>query len=462
MEKFSEDDTIAAIATPVGEGGIAVIRISGEKAFEIADKIFVSNDNKTLLSKKTHTIAFGEIRDNKKTVDQVCALLFKSPHSYTGEDVVEISCHGGVAVTRKILKLLLSSGARLAGAGEFTRRAFLNGKIDLTQAEAVLDLVCAKSEGAAKVAARQLTGETSAKLIEIKKDVLELFAHLETLIDFPEEDMGVDERDALKNRFLNLQKKVASLRERFFRDSVLREGVRASLVGRPNVGKSSIFNAFLSRDRALVSPLPHTTRDTIEEPVEIGGFYVRLSDTAGLVPSSDNELEKMGMARTGKSVNESDMIFFVVDGSERVTEEDKFVFDFLKDRKFVFVLANKADISGGLYDKEIKKLAGNRPLFYVSAKTLQGFSDVERSVIKVLENQHAGISENSSQTRHQETMKVVSEAISDAENAFDRNESPEFATVYLKKAVNALGELTGEIYTDDLLDVIFSKFCIGK
>ncbi|MDD5227143.1 MAG: tRNA uridine-5-carboxymethylaminomethyl(34) synthesis GTPase MnmE, partial [Candidatus Omnitrophica bacterium] len=295
MAKFELDDTIAAVATPAGEGGIAVIRVSGPGAFEAVGPFFVSHESEKLNQTPANTICWGKFTDPAGLlVDQVLVSCFRAPRSYTGQDVIEISCHGGFAVTKKILGFLIGKGVRHADPGEFTRRAFLNGKLDLVQAEAVLDLIHAKSDRSLDIAVRQLSGSLSRTLKELKDTLMRLLAHMEAYLDFPEEDLEINIKSGMEEQFASVQEKIRSLIASFERNQLIREGLLMTLVGKPNVGKSSLFNALLERDRALVSDLPHTTRDHLEEALEIRGFYVRVRDTAGLASTPEHPLDKMG------------------------------------------------------------------------------------------------------------------------------------------------------------------------
>ncbi len=463
MAKLEFDDTIAAIATPAGEGGIAVIRVSGPAAFQAVEKNFISRDPAKLSERPANTIHWGKITGSDGAlVDQVLVSLFRAPQSYTGQDVVEISCHGGFAVTQKVLGLLLAAGARHAEPGEFTRRAFLNGKLDLTQAEAVLDLIHAKSERSLDIAVRQLTGSLSRTLKGLKEELMRLLAHMEAYLDFPEEDLAVDVVSGMQAQFTVTQEKIRALVAGFEKNQMIREGVLITLAGKPNVGKSSIFNAFLERDRALVSELPHTTRDHLEEALEIRGFYVRLRDTAGLIATPEHPLEKMGMDRTLGALRESDIVLYAVDGSRPLTEEDRHVFRNIPDDKQTIVLVNKSDLASEVSEKALRDLAKGSPLFKVSAKTREGFQSLEEQIARLLEEETSEAGERITKLRHKQALEIAWEALRRAEDSFQKKVSLEFVTPDLRVALEAMKELTGEVYSEDLLDVIFSEFCIGK
>ncbi|HOW87902.1 MAG TPA: tRNA uridine-5-carboxymethylaminomethyl(34) synthesis GTPase MnmE [Candidatus Omnitrophota bacterium] len=463
MSRFELDDTIAAIATPAGEGGIAVIRVSGPGVFDAVDPFFISHENKKLRDRSANTIHWGKFTDpSGLAVDQVLVSIFKAPQSYTGQDVIEISCHGGLAVTRKILGVLLEKGVRHAEPGEFTRRAFLAGKIDLTQAEAVLDLIRAKSDRSLEIAACQLSGSLSRAFKELKEKILRLLAHMEAYLDFPEEDLEVDVKAGMQKQFTEILEKIRSLLSGFERNARLREGIVVALAGKPNVGKSSIFNALLERDRAIVSELPHTTRDHLEEPLEIGGVYLRLRDTAGLISTPEHPLDKIGMDRTLETLQESYLILDVIDGSAPLDETDKHVLSQVPENKKKVILVNKSDLPLRIKMVELKAFAGKQPLIRLSAKTREGFKELEESITRLLERGAGSEGEQITRLRHQKALEATLDALLRAESSFRKKTSFEFITPDLHVALGSVKELIGEVYSEDLLDVIFSEFCIGK
>jgi tRNA modification GTPase len=463
MAKLEFDDTIAAIATPAGEGGIAVIRVSGPGAFEAVEPFFVAHEREKLSDTPTHTIRWGKFTDSAGLlVDQVLISCFRAPRSYTGQNVIEISCHGGFAVTRKILGCLLGEGVRHADPGEFTRRAFLNGKLDLMQAEAVLDLIRAKSDRSLDVAIRQLAGSLSRTLKELKDSLVRLLAHMEAYLDFPEEALEAEGKAGLQGQFENIREKIDSLIASFERNQRLREGLLVTLVGKPNVGKSSLFNALLERDRALVSELPHTTRDHLEEALEIRGFYVRLRDTAGLTSEPGHPLDKMGMDRTLDTLKESHVVLYVMDGSVPFEEADRTTFHLIPKDKKVIALMNKSDLAFRAGTKEIQAFFGERPPIRLSAKTREGFGELEAEIARYLEQGTCETGEQITKLRHKKALEAALEALRRAERSFQMKTSFEFVTPDLRTALEAMKELTGEIHSEDLLDVIFSEFCIGK
>ncbi len=463
MPKIDMDDTIAAIATPLGEGGIAVIRVSGRGAFEVVQPFFRSPKAEKVADCSANTIHWGKFTDLQgELVDQVLLSVFREPHSYTGQDVIEISCHGGLAVTKRILNLLLENGVRSAEPGEFTRRAFLNGKLDLTQAEAVLDLIRAKSGRSLDIAVRQLSGALSRSLKTLKDELLRLLAHLEAYIDFPEEDLEVNVNESIQEQFVAIREKISSLVAGFERNLLVREGLLITIAGKPNVGKSSLFNALLERDRALVSDIPHTTRDHLEEALEIRGFYVRLRDTAGLISTPEHPLDKLGMERTLQAVRESHAVLFVVDGAAALGEADRDVFRKIPKEKRIIVLMNKADLPMKMEAEALAALTGNRDWIRISSKTREGLKELEQRIAGFLGPETSEEGEQITRMRHKVAAEAALEALARAEGSFRERASFEFVTVDLRAALDALKELTGEIYSEDLLDVIFSEFCIGK
>ncbi|MCM8775271.1 MAG: tRNA uridine-5-carboxymethylaminomethyl(34) synthesis GTPase MnmE [Candidatus Omnitrophica bacterium] len=459
------NDTIAAIATPIGTGGISVIRLSGPRAFEIGDKVFRSHKKVLLSSLPSHTVHYGEIRtDSGDVLDQVLVILFRAPRSYTGEDVVEISSHGGLVVTRRILDLLIRSGARHAQPGEFTKRAFLNGKMDLTQAEAVLDVIKAKSDRAQEAAVGQLTGLLSKKFRWIKDELMHLHAHMEACLDFPDEHLEIESHDQMKQRLRHVQDEIRRLIASFKRGALLREGLVTVIVGKPNVGKSSLFNALLEKDRALVSEYPGTTRDRLEELIEIDGMLIRLVDTAGLAPTSVHPLDRLGIEMTRQMLREGHLFLYIVDVSSPLEEADRVVYEEIRSLgKPILVLAGKCDLWKQLDFDALNRLTGGKKVLQISAKTRDGLSELEEEISAVVVDGHlekAG--EQITRLRHRNALEAALDSLGRAEKGLEDAISLEFVIVDLKAALDAMRELIGEIYSEDLLDIIFSEFCIGK
>lgn len=447
-------ETIAAIATPPGQGAIALIRLSGANAFSIARSVFLSKT-----TKKTHdrepfrprVAHFGVISDHGTVLDEVLLTAFRAPASFTGEDVVEIACHGGSLVTRRILELLLRSGASSAAPGEFTRRAFLNGKLDLTQAEAVMDIIGAQSDLALKAAARQLEGRLGNWIRSFHSELLDLLAHVEAYIDFPEEDISPDTGDAMLGRMREKMADLERLLATAHQGRVLRAGVRTVLSGPPNVGKSSLLNLLLGFDRAIVSAVPGTTRDTLEEAIMVQGWPLRLVDTAGLRDSAD-ALEQAGILRAQEQRNQADLVLVVFDGAlsapAPLPEQDA---------RMLWVL-NKADL---VEHPSWRGVSAVR----ISCVSQRGLADLETAVVGKLQ-QILGQSEAENDVtinaRHHECLKRSSDFLKAAEAAFINKLPPEFVAEELRASLAAAGEVVGRADTEDLLGRIFSTFCIGK
>ena len=483
MPNIYLDDTIAAIATPPGESGIAIIRLSGPESVAIAGKIFEARSG-NVSDFDSHTIHYGRIRnEDGKTVDQVYLSLFRSPKSYTGQDVVEISSHGGLVVSRVILNRLIQSGARHAEPGEFTKRAFLNGKIDLVQAEAVIDLIKARSEKSAEIALHQLGGALGAKFQSLKNEILKMMAHIEAFLDFPEEHLEVYSDKEFAQKFDQIQAEIHKLLAGFERGSLLREGVCVVLAGRPNVGKSSLFNALLERDRALVSEHPGTTRDTLEEAIELEGLYLRLIDTAGIT-DTQNPVERLGIERTQQFLKQAQLILYIADSSAAFELQDHTILEQVRQSGKPFLIClNKWDLVPKdvilSEAKDLARFSAKQPfraglwpqndaeakadVLRLSAKTREGFEALEKKIVeKILAVTPAAESEQITRLRHKNALDECGRALDLAKKSFRERQSLEFMAADLKAALDSVRELVGEIYSEDLLDVIFSEFCIGK
>jgi len=457
------DDTIAAIATPLGVGGLAVLRISGPRALEIADRAFspTGKTGQRLSAGPSHTIHFGHIHRNGQVVDEVLAAVMRRPRSFTAEDVVEITCHGGLLPAKLVLDTLLESGARLAEPGEFTRRAFLNGRIDLAQAEAVADLIHSQTELALRAANEQLAGKLSARINELRDQMVKTLAHIEAHIDFPDEDIAPDTREQLLGR---LEEGVAFMDELLRtanEGQILRRGIRAAIIGRPNAGKSSLLNQLLGRDRAIVSPIPGTTRDTIEETANVRGLPVVFIDTAGLREARD-EIEQEGIRRSRQTLQQAELILHVVDISQPLDETDKAYLDEFKDKKGILVL-NKADLVAE-QAKPVETGAPTCQRALVSCVTGQGIEGLKDQIKGLVWSGEIGTEmlEVMINSRHQEALTRARTATVRTIEALRNDHTLELVALDLRLAVNAIGEIVGKTTTEDLLDMIFSQFCIGK
>jgi tRNA modification GTPase len=464
----AHNDTIAAIATAIGQGAIGIVRLSGPHAVFIVDQIFLAKNKKSLKNLKTYSCRYGWIVQNKKKsgleeriIDEVLVLVMRAPSSYTREDVVEIHSHGGSRVLALILERVLESGARLAQPGEFTRRAFLNGRIDLAQAEAVLDIIQAKSDLALKNSQDQLSGNISRKISELKNELLEILADVEAGIDFSEEAAVLNERENVLLRLRRVSGAVKRLLESSFQGRLIREGLKVVIYGRPNVGKSSLLNAILKQERAIVTPVAGTTRDTIEESINIKGLAVRLIDTAGILKYRD-AIEKEAIARTKKALKDCDLVLFVFDGSRPLTKEDEVLAKQVQGKKIINIV-NKNDKTLKIDLARVRRLCSKEPLL-VSARSGAHIGELEEELFNTVFDKGLISTEGLviSNVRHIDILKRAFKSLGMCEDTLNQGYSMEFAALDLKKAVETIGELTGDIRTEEVLDRIFAKFCLGK
>jgi tRNA modification GTPase len=456
------NDTIAAIATPLGEGGLAVVRVSGAQAFAVADKSFQPAGKSSLnpSAAPTHTIQYGKIVRDEKVIDEVLLAVLRAPRTFTREDTVEISCHGGILPAKLVLDTLLANGARLAEPGEFTKRAFLNGRLDLAQAEAVADLIHSRTELALAAANEQLAGKLSQRINELRDEMMKTLAHVEAHIDFPEEDISPDTKEQLLQR---LEKAVAFMDELLRtanEGQVLRHGIRAAIVGRPNAGKSSLLNQLLGRDRAIVSPIAGTTRDTIEETANIRGLPVIFIDTAGLREARD-EIEVEGIRRSRESLASAEFILHVLDASEPLTAADEIYLNEFAGKKRIFVL-NKIDLPNKLELPE--RVTRHSSLVTVSCVSGQGIEALKNAVKEMVWSGEirAEMLQVMINSRHQDALNRARVSAQTTLEALRADLPLELVALDLHIAVNAVGEIVGKTTTEDLLDSIFSQFCLGK
>ncbi len=477
-------ETIAAIATPLGEGGLAVLRVSGPHSLAIAEACFqpAGKFSQKPTAAATHTIHFGKIIHRGQVVDEVLLSVMRAPRTFTREDVVEIACHGGLLPAKMVLETLLENGARLAQPGEFTRRAFLNGRIDLTQAEAVADLIHSRTELALAAANEQLAGKLSQRINLLRDDLIKVLAHVEAHIDFPDEDIAPDTKDKLIEKLRAAEKFMAELLRTANEGQILRRGIRAAIVGRPNVGKSSLLNQLLGRDRAIVSPIPGTTRDTIEETANIRGLPIVFIDTAGLRDSAD-EIEIEGIRRSRQSLDAAELILHVLDGSEPLSASDEKLLAEFSAKKRILV-QNKTDLPTRLTlpaltssPSPLHPMEGRGPgrgedfsqkatpatirLCCLTGKGLEDLKDAIKQLVWAGEI-HSEMLQVMINARHQEALNRARIGVERTATALRQNISLDLAAVDLRIAVNAVGEIVGKTTTEDLLDSIFSQFCIGK
>lgn len=462
MATVTEFDTIAAISTPPGEGAISIVRMSGEEAVSIAQKVFSGKD---LTQAKSHTINYGHIVDPKthEEIDEVMVSLMLAPKTFTREDVVEINCHGGIVATNRILQLLLVNGARLAEPGEFTKRAFLHGRIDLTQAESVMDLIRAKTDRSMKIALNQLDGNLSHLIDSLRKDILDVLAQVEVNIDYPEYD-DVEEMTTklLKEKAIEIKQRIEQLLKTASQGKIMREGLATALVGRPNVGKSSLLNHLLHEDKAIVTDVAGTTRDVIEEYVNVSGVPLKLIDTAG-IRETDDKVEKIGVERSKKAIEQSDLVLLVLNAAESLTKEDLELIRLTNDKKRIIIL-NKTDLEEKLDRKELEKISENAPVYATSILKNEGVEALEEAISKLFFN---GI-ENSQSTvmvtnaRHIALLKKAQNSLDSVLEGISSGMPVDLVQIDMTEAWNLLGEITGESYEDELLDQLFSQFCLGK
>ena len=460
----SENDTIAAISTPVGEGGISIIRISGEDAVAVAKRLY--HGSKDLAQVASHTINYGHIvdPDTGAEVDEVMVSVMRAPHTYTCEDVVEINCHGGLLATNRILQLVLSYGARMAEPGEFTKRAFLNGRIDLSQSEAVMDLIRAKTDKSMKVALNQLDGDLSRLIRHLRQDILDVLAQVEVNIDYPEYD-AVEEMTTkmLKEKALDIQQRIQALLKTAKQGKVLREGLATAIIGRPNVGKSSLLNTLLHEDKAIVTDVAGTTRDVIEEYVNVDGVPLKLIDTAG-IRDTDDTVEKIGVERSKRALDAADLILLLIDSSAPLTAEDCELLTATHGKQRIVIL-NKTDLPRRVDLDELKKLTDGDALIETSIVKHEGMDQLGQQISKMFFNEGIESSQNNvmvTNARHIGLLHQANAVLSDVLKGINAGMPVDLVQIDMTRCWDLLGEITGDSYQDELLDQLFSQFCLGK
>lgn len=456
---MSDLSAIAAISTPLGTGGVGIIRISGKNATEIADRVFVSVNGKKLSTSKGYRAYFGKIFDGKKPVDEVVCLVFRAPHSYTGEDTVEINCHGGTVLMKKILRLVLQNGAQAAAPGEFTKRAFLNGKLDLSEAESVMTLISAQGEQGVNAAFNQLEGSLSRKIDKINSSLLSLAAHIAAWVDYPDDEIEELGGNELFNTINNANLELSTLLNNFDSGMAITNGVEAAIVGKPNVGKSTLMNLLTGYDRSIVTEIEGTTRDVVEETVNLNGCILRISDTAGMRETGDI-VEKLGVERSRKKLERASIVFAVFDLSKPLSDEDRELIDECKDKNVIPVI-NKTDLKPCL-DVEYIKSTLDTPLF-ISAKNGDGYNELCERVANLMGTKNF---DTTSAMLVNERQRICCQnavnALNDALEALNVGLTPDAIGVCVDDAIAALLELTGQKASEAVVDEVFRQFCVGK
>ncbi len=457
------DKTIAAIATAPGEAGIGIVRISGEKAIDILKKVFKPKRNIDVMDIPSRKVVYGHaVGENGEILDEILAIIMRKPYSYTTEDVVELHCHGGIVPVRKIMEEVLKHGADIAEPGEFTKRAFMNGRIDLAQAEAVIDVITSKTETGLNAAINQLEGELSKEVKSIMDKLLSMLAHIEASIDFPEHDIEDITVGNVKNMLIEAKASTAALVNSFDEGKIIRDGLSTAIIGRPNVGKSSLLNVLLKENRAIVTEVPGTTRDIIEEYLNIGGVLIRLIDTAGIRETQDI-VERIGVERTKAAINNSDLVMLVLDASSGLWPEDNEIIDLIKTKKVIAVL-NKTDLGLNIDKKYLTGLFGEDNVIEMSVKNRVGIDKLEERIKGLVFSGKVSINTNSMVTsiRHKNLLDRALESMERAISSIEAGIPVDLVSVDIKEAWSSLGAITGDTVEEDIVNEIFSKFCIGK
>ncbi len=455
-------DTIAAISTSTGNSGIGIIRVSGDEAIEIVDKIFKSNkEGKRLINVKSHTVNYGNIVDGEKVLDQVLVLVMKNPHSYTGEDTVEIDCHGGMLILKKVLDLVIKNGAKSAAPGEFTKRAFLNGRLDLSQAEAVMDLINSQNDFALNSSIEQLKGGVSEKIKEIRSDVIYHIAFIESALDDPEH-ISLDGYDNEISEMINKNiSKIKKMIDTFDNGRIMKEGIKTVILGKPNAGKSSLLNRMLGEERAIVTDIEGTTRDTLEENINLNGLSLKIIDTAG-IRNTDDKVEQIGVNKAKEIAEGADLIIYVVDGSKDIDENDKEILEIIKNKK-VIVLLNKIDIDRVVDIEQLNEIP-KEDIIEFSAKAGLGMDELEEKIKDMFYSGEITFNDQVyiTNARHKEALENSYNSLLKVKESVDAGMPEDFYSIDLMDAYEQLGLIIGESVEDDLVNEIFSKFCMGK
>ena len=460
--EYMLDDVIAAISTPLGTGGIGIVRMSGTGSIAIADELFIGK--KKLSEKATHTLSYGKITDGRggEVIDEVLVSVMRAPQTYTREDIVEINCHGGSLVTKKVLEALLRAGARLAEPGEFTKRAFLSGRIDLTQAEAVIDLIHSKTEPSRQAAVNQLEGRLKTAVRRMREEILDLIASIEAVIDYPDYDIEEETYSRMEQGAGRLLAEMRQLLAGADRGKIIREGLQTVIIGKPNVGKSSLLNWLLEEDRAIVTDIPGTTRDTVEEYLNIDGIPIKIVDTAGIRRTGDL-VEQMGVEKSRAYAERADLILLMLDASRPLEEEDREILSFIKQKKAI-VLLNKADLEQKLSPEELRDFVPQEQILQISVKENQGFSMLIEELKRLFLDGHEATADDAllGNMRHKDALHRALTAMERCMETITSRMPEDFISMDLQDANRALGEITGDTSDDEIIDRIFTKFCLGK
>ena len=455
-----KSDTIIALATPPGIGAISVIRISGKDAFKISDKLFFKKNKKKILSFESHTVHLGVIRCDEKEIDEVLLTVFKTPHSYTGENVVEISCHGSTYIQQEIINVFIKQGVRLANPGEFTLRAFLNGKMDLSQAEAVADLINSENEGSHRLAIKQMKKGFSSELVKLRSELIDFVSLIELELDFSEEDIEFADKKEFKSLIINIKSKLELLIESFNSGNVLKNGVAVAIVGKPNAGKSSLLNTLASDDKAIVSDIPGTTRDSIENSVNIKGIKFRFIDTAGLRETAD-KIETKGIEKTKDQIQKANILIYLFDVND-ITEDEftESLNQFKRNDLKILLVRNKIDLKNN--DEKLLKKLKKLGLIEISAIDKISVNKLKNVLTESINLRETNVNTIISNSRHLSALNEALESINSVKLGIDNNLSGDLLSTDIKKCIESIGEITGEVTNDDILGNIFSNFCIGK
>lgn len=455
------NDTIAAISTAVGEAGIAIVRVSGEDSIDIIDKIFVAKNKKKMRDAENRKFIYGHIYDKDKPIDEVLAVKMLGPHSYTAEDIVEIHCHGGVVAVKRILNLILENGARLAERGEFTKRGFLNGRIDLTQAEAIIDMIKSKTDVSFDIGLNQLSGSLSEVFNSMQDELISMQALIVANIDFPDDEIEDATYEELDNRYQKIIGKIDNLLDNSKNSRLLRDGINTVILGKPNVGKSSLLNGLLRYDRAIVTDIAGTTRDIIEDYINLDGVLLKITDTAGIRETED-KVEKIGVSIAKDKIKDADLIIAIFDLSREFDDDDREILNLIKDKKHITIL-NKDDLPQEISDKDIEKNFGKNFL-KLSVIENESILEIENLIKDMFFDGEIKISQDAvlSNIRHINALKEAKKDLEAVKRGIDEKVFLDLVAVDLENVINHISEITGAITTEDILDRVFSGFCIGK